>query len=209
MSAPTIIPGDLRVGGNLIVAGTRQETARSGIAQEQLAVYPIPWEAWRVWDAYQTALPGTAATDDLALIGGTFGTSSPSLQTEDLKAAGATNKYARCMLWLPPEYEAGQTIQFRFRAGMLTNVADTTATLDVDCYASDSEAGIGSNLYSGSALSINSLTLADKDFTLNPATLAPGTVLDLRITMAINDGATGTAVQGIIGAAALLMDIRG
>lgn len=202
-------PGDVHIAENLTVSGTMPTTARSGLIQDTLQKYPIPWTFWRVWDAYHTNLPGTAATDDLALIGGTFATGSPSIQTEDLKAAGATNKYARAQIWLPPEYDNGQTMLLRFHAGMLTTVADTTATIDLECYKLDEEAGIGSDLCATAATTINSLTLADIDFTITPTGLVSGDMFDLRINLAINDAATGTAVQGILGAAHLLIDIKG
>jgi len=183
--------------------------ARSMLAQENLEIYPIPWTWWRVWDAYHTNLPGTSAADDLALIGGTFATGSPSIQTSDLKAAGATTCYARAMIPLPVEYVDGETVTLRFHAGMLTTVAVTTATLDVQAYESDSEAGIGADLCATAATTINSVTLADKDFTITSTSLAAGELLDVRIAIAINDAATGTAVIGIIGSAELLCDVKG
>lgn len=205
-----VFPEDLFVQGNLRVGGnaTRKWT-RSELAQEALAVYPIPWTAWRVWNALHTNLPGTPATDDLGLVGGTFGTNTPSIRTEDLKNAGATNNYARCQLYLPPEYDTGETVVLRFHAGMITTVASATATLDVECYKSDGESGLGSDLCATSALDINSLTLADKDFTITATGLSPGDLLDIRIATAVNDSATGTAVIACIGAASLLLDIRG
>lgn len=207
--ATDIINNSLKVVGNIAWTGTHTPILRTGIAQTALAAYAIPWTAWRVWDAYNTNLPGTPATDDLGLVGGTFATSSPSIQTEDVKALGAVNKYARCVVGLPPEYEDGETVQLRFHAGMLTTIADTTATLIAAIYKSDNEAGIGSNLYAGSALDVNNLTLADYDFTATPTTLTAGDLLDIRINFAVNDGASATVVKGIIGAAYLLCDIRG
>lgn len=207
--AKDIINNSLKVVGNIEWTGTHTPIQRTGIAQTELAAYAIPWSAWRVWNAYGTLLPATPATDDLGLVGGTFATGSPSIQTEDVKALGAVDKYARCMVALPPEYEDGQTVQLRFHAGMLTTISDTTATLIAAVYKSDNEAGIGSNLYAGAALDVRSLTLADKDFNLTPTTLVAGDILDIRINLAVNDGATATAVIGIIGAAYLLCDIRG
>lgn len=203
------IPDDLRVQGDLIVGGSIPTVSRSGITQESLAEYPVKLTDFRVHDALQTNLPGTSAADDLGLTGGAFGSASPSLNSSDLKAAGATTLYARVQLELPPEYDAGQTVQIRLHAGMVTTVADTAATIDVECYESDGEAGVGSDLCTTAAQTINSLTLADKDFTITESGLSPGDVLDLRITMAINDAATGTAVQGQVGKVSLLCDIRG
>lgn len=187
----------------------KPDRLRSELAQEPLTSYPIPWTSWRIYDALQTNLPGVSSGDDLALIGGTFGTSSPSLQTYDVKAAGSLSLYARCQFPIPPEYDLGETILLRFHAGMLTTIADVACTLDAEAYKSNSEAGIGSDLVTTAALNINSLTLADKDFNIDPTTIELGNVLDLRIKIAVNDAASLTAVKGIIGAASLLLDIRG
>lgn len=207
LSANTMTVPDSSVTNSTIKADA--DIARSKLAQDTLASYMIPWTAFRVFDAYATNLPGTPAADDLGLVGGTFGSASPSLQTEDLKTAGATNNRARFMVQLPPEYDDGETVQIRLHAGMLTTVADTSATIDVECYESNSEAGIGSDLCTTSATTINSLTLADKDFSITASGLVAGDWLDVRITTAVNDAASGTAVKAIIGKVSLLCDIRG
>lgn len=182
---------------------------RSSLQQNSYDDYLIRMTDWRVWDAFHTVLPGTSANDDLALIGGTFATASPSIQTYDLKAAGAQTLYARILGRLSPEYVAGQAVMIRAHAGMLTTVADTTATIDFQVYQSDEEAGISADLCQTAAQSINSLTLADKDFTIDPSVLSPGNALDIRMALAINDGATATAVIGIVGAVKLRYHTRG
>jgi len=192
------------------VAGSITPTlARSAIlSQVELAQFTVPWTAWRVWDAMQTNLPGTPLTDDLGLVGGTWASASPSLRTEDLKAAGATASYARAQIPLPAEYETGQSVTLRFHAGMITTVSDTTATLDVVCYETDEESGISADICATAATTINSVVLADIDFTITPTALTAGDLLDVRIHTAINDGATATAVIGCIGAVKLLCDVR-
>ena len=185
------------------------EVLRTQLIQESAARYQIPWTAWRVWDALQTNLPGTSANDDLGLIGGTFGTNTPSIQTSDLKAAGATTRYARAQIELPPEYDDNATVTLRAHAGLKTTVADTSATIDFQLYEGNLEAGLGSDLIATSATTINSLTLADKDFVVTSTSLASGDVLDIRMVVAVNDGATGTAVIAVVGNVELLLDIRG
>ncbi len=203
------IPGDCRVEGDFHVGGTPSGIGRSDLTQDTSQEYTLRPEDWRVWDNMAALLPTAGATDDLGIVEGTFGTDSPSLQTEDLKTAGATNNYARRTFALPPEYDSGETIVVRLHAGMLTTVADTSATIDVECYLSDEEAGIGSDICATAAQSINNLVLADKDFTITATGLAAGDLLDIRITTAINDGASGTSVIGIVGAAKILLDIKG
>lgn len=182
---------------------------RAYMTQDALAAYPISPMAWRVWDAPQTLLPGTSASDDLGLYGATFGTNSPYVATYDVKNAGAVTLRARTFLWLPPEYDPGETVTLRFYAGMKTTVASSSATIDAECYESDGYGGIGSDLVTTSATSINSLTAANKDFTVTPTTLQAGDLLDLRVTIAVSDTGTGTAVIAALGAAYLLLDIKG
>ncbi len=185
--------------------------ARSNLLQYNLQPYTIPWTAWRQAGANEmhVNLPGTAATDDLALIGGILGTNSPVIRAGDLKAAGATTRYARAHIVLPAEYVAGQTVVLRFHAGVETTVADNTCTLDVEAYRSDEEGGISADLCATAATTINSLVLANKDFTITETTLVAGDTLDVRIAIACNDAATGTAVTPVIGAAKLLCDTKG
>lgn len=181
---------------------------RTNLLQQTLDPFTIPLTEFRVWDAMHTNLPGTSATDDLALT--TNGvTDSPTIQTSDLKTAGATTRYASRLYPIPAEYVAGQTLVLRFHAGMKTTIADNTSTLDVEAFLSDEEEGIGADICATAAITINSVTPADKDFTITPATLTPGGLLLVRIAVAVNDAATGTAVIGIVGSAKLLCDTQG
>ena len=206
------ITGDVSISGSLRLGGTLSPALVKAniLALAELQPFPIPLTDFRVWDAMHTVLPGTPVTDDLALIGGTFGTATPSIRTEDLKALGATNKRARVLVQLPWEYAAGESVSLRFVAGMITTVAGTSATLDVEAYKlqADPDDAIGSDLVTTSATTINSLTFANIDFALTPTGLSPGDILEIRITIAVNDGASATAVIAGITSAKLLCDVR-
>lgn len=155
-------------------------------------------------------LTPAGSADDLRLVGGTFATGVPSIQTGDLKNAGSTTRYARFSVELPPEYVAGQAVSVRLHAGMLTTVASTAATVNVEAYKSNKESLVsGGNLYTGAAQTINSLTFADKDFSLTATSLAAGDRLDVRIAILVNDTGTGTAVIGCIGSPEMLLTIKG
>ncbi len=189
---------DLRVTGTLTVKETGISVqTRATILKQETARFPIPWTFLRVWDAYTTNLPGTAATDDLALIGGTFATAPPMIQAGSAAIASIT-RYARFQLVVPECYVAGQPFAVVFSAGMKTAVADASCTLDLECYKSDKISGISADLCATAATSINSLTFADKSFTITPSTLNPGDILDCRITIAAVDAATGSAVTPTI-----------
>lgn len=208
MTIVTKIVGDLAVSGNVTIGGDVPLVARSRLVQENEVVYPVNLVDFRVHDALATNLPGTSATDDLALSGGTFGTNSPKLTTGDVKASTVT-RYARALLKLPAEYVAAQTVKLRISAGMETTVADTSATVDVVAYKSDREGGIGSDLCSTAAQSMNAIAFSDKDFVIDGSGLSAGDILDVRIAVAVTDGATATAVIASIGAVELLADVKG
>ena len=201
-----IVPGSIRLGGSISPAITKPNI----LAIAELQPFPIPLTDFRVWDAMQTLLPGTPSSDDLGLVGGTFGTATPSIRTEDLKAAGATNKRARFLVQIPWEYQPGESITIRFKAGMITTVAGTSATIDIEAYKlqDDPDDAIGSDLVSTSATSMNSLTFANMDFVITPTSLSPGDILDVRLTIAVNDGAGATAVIAGITSCKLLCDVR-
>jgi len=219
----TRIEGDTKFTGNVTVQSLTSETAsitgamltpsaavvRSQMAQEALESFPVNMADLRVWDAMQTNLPGTAATDDLAFSGGTFATNAPRVTAGDLKAAGATTRYARFQVALPPEYEDGETVTLRIKCGMLTTVADVSCTIDAQVYEMDGATAIGADICATAATTMNSLTFGNKDFTITPTALAAGDVLDVRLAIACNDAATATVVEPAIGLISLLCDIRG
>ena len=189
--------------------GVSAQTRDSVLVQDDNKAFPIGWTDFRVWDAYQTNLPGTAAADDLALVGGTFGTAPPMIQAGDVKALGATTRYARVQVIVPECYVAGETLTLVLSAGMKTTVADVSCTLDVEAYRCDKISGISADLCTTAAQSINSLTFASKTFVITAATFSAGDILDVRITIASNDAATATAVIPTIAGADLVCDIKG
>lgn len=181
---------------------------RSNLAQDTFEPYVINPQDLRVWDDFNLLLPGTAASDDLAVIEGTFGTDLPTVQTSDAKATSVTQR-CRFMFKLPPEYDADESIRVRIRGGMITTVSDGTATVDVECYAGDGDGAVGSDLCTTAAQSINSLTKANFDFNITDTGLDAGDVLDIRITVAITDSATGTVVIGELSKIEVDLDIKG
>lgn len=211
MSNVNTISGDQRINGDLTVTGViGPARPRTELAIDALVPYPIPLTQFRQHDALQTVLSNTPASDDLGIAGGTWGTNCPKITTGDLKAAGATTRRARVSFPLPPEYIAADSIRIRLSAGMETHVADVSATIDVEIYKDKRDGTIsGSDLVTTAAQSINSLVFADKSFDLDESTLSPGDSLDIRISIAVNDAASATAVIGSIGAVEVLMNVRG
>lgn len=202
---------ELRVTGSITIkeSGITGQTRLTILKQDALAIFPVNMMDLRVWDAIQTNLPGTAATDDLSLVGVTFGSTAPRVTAGDCKALGATTRYARFMVRLPECYEAGETVTLSLSAGMATTVASVSCTVDIEAYEIDKIGGISADLCTTAAITINSLTFAAKAFTITPTALTAGDVLDVRITIAVNDAATVTAVTPTIAGIDLLCDIKG
>jgi hypothetical protein len=208
MATAARFEGDLRVAGDLNVDGNMPTIPRSRLQQDTERQFVVPLTDMRVHDNLASLLPGSSSADDLAISGGTFGTDAPKLTTGDVKASTVT-RYARCLLRIPAEYDAAETLKIRLSSGMETTVADTSATVDVEVHKSDREAGVGSDICDTAAQSINSLTFADKDFTIDATGVSPGDMLDVRVAIAVEDSATGTAVIGSLGAIELLADVKG
>lgn len=203
------IEGDMTLSGRLQVRGGIIGQNRDGLNQDVLYPFPLELQDFRVWDAFQTPL-GSAGSDDLGITAGAFGTGCPYITSGDVKAAGAVTRYARTMFTLPAEFDPGQSMTITLRAGMITTIADVSATVDVEVYKSGGNGLVsGSDLCTTSALSINSLTFADNIFTITSTGLIVGDVLDIRIKIATSDSATVTAVIAAIAAAQADLDIKG
>lgn len=201
----------LTVSGSITVpdGGVSAQTRTSILRQDANKRFPINFGDLRVWDAFASNLPGTAASDDLAVVTGTWGTNPLLVQAGDLKAAGATSRYARFEVCLPECYDAAETVSLIVTAGMKTTVADTTCTIDFEVYKRDKISGIGSDLCATAAQTINSLTFAEKTFLITSSGLSAGDVLDVRVVIACNDAATGTAVIPTIAGLDFTCDIKG
>ncbi len=92
----------------------------------------------------------------------------------------------------------------RINAGMDTQVAGTSATLDVECVDPGAPT---TDICATGAQSINSLVAANKDFTLTPTNIAPGDLLDIRLTGLATDTVDSAAVYMKINSVTLLADV--
>lgn len=189
-----------------IAANANIETTK--IEQRVLAEYHVPWSAFRVWDALSTNAVATAATDDLGLINGTWGSAVNKLSAGDLKAAGATTRRVYFAVAVPPNYDDGQTIKLRLRAKMETTIADVSCTIDAEAYIAN-DGNLTSDLVTTAATSMNSLTVANYEFTLSSGSIDPGDLIEVRLSIACNDAATATAVTPVVYEVALVADTRG
>lgn len=184
------------------------EILRTQMAQVAFAETPIRLSELKVWNAMATNLPAAAADDDLGLTTGTPGTNSLQVDAGDVKTLNSSRK-AAFELIVPDNYDDGQSFELRLRAAMETNVADTSCTIDVEAWKPNGSGGVGSDLVITSAQDMNSLTPADFDFAIDASNLDPGDKLEVVVTIAYNDSATGTAVTPVIYDITRRCDVRG
>ena len=223
MATVARIDGDLAVNGLLTAtsftppAGSITNTAINSAADidrtkllTETKSFPVDLSSLVVWDLPSSRLPATSSSDDLGLYNGTFATSLPLCRTYDVKNAGSVTMYARFWFQLPAEYYNGGAVTIRASAGMVTTVASSAATLDFEAYKSGKTGSVsGSDLVTTSATSINSLTFANKSYTVSTGTLNTGDVVDVRVTIAANDSATVTAVIAAIANLEILCEVKG
>ena len=200
VDALSIVDGDISASA---------EIGRAKLALESKK-FAQPLESLRIFDSSSNAvLPNTAATDDLGLIVGTLATDGHSIQTSDAKATTVTQKTAFTFI-LPAEYESAGTITIVPHAGMKTTISDGTATVDFSVYWKDeSDITHSADLCTTPAITINSLTLGAKSFTITPTSRVNGDEFGVLMTIAITDAATGTAVLGLISKIHWLLQVRG
>lgn len=176
------------------------------VSSAATAEYPFALTNARVHDAMATVLPTTAANDDMAIITGTPGTDAPTLQGVDFGGVTSDEKCAFEYV-LPPQYRAASPLTIRVRGAMLTTVSDGTATVDVEAWLAGADGAVGSDICATAAQSINSLTPANKDFTITPTDLVPGSRLIIRISFAGSDtGNVGVMIPEISKVSALIGD---
>jgi predicted RecA/RadA family phage recombinase len=136
------------------------------------------------------------------------GVGNPTLETGDVDSLGAVTRTGRFQFQVRDHYVAGGAAVLRLNANMKTNPADTAATIDaVVVRAADPTTDINPV----AAQDMNFLAVDDYDFALDATNLVPGDLLDVVVTVAVNDGATGAPVIGVVNPSdcELLLDVKG
>lgn len=205
-NADSFVPKDASISNSHLSSTANIE--RSKLEQNALVLYRIPLTAMRVWDAFTSLLPSTAADDDMALIMGTPGTNAPTLQGVDF---GGTTSDEKCgfEFVLPAEYDDAESVQVRVRAAMNTTVADTSCTIGTQCWSNDDDGTVSANLCTTSAQSMNSLTVANYDFAITSTSLSTGDSLQIVLAFAGTDSGNAGVMIPEIYAVYVMLDIRG
>lgn len=191
--------------------------ARSKLAQRQTAIHVLRPQTFTHHDAPGTPVNSFFDTDPSSLAGephmGVYvgatgiGTDMPVLATPDFGGVGGTF-YARRQVEVPPTYEAGETLQIKCSAAMVTAVADTSCTLDLVAYLGDGEGGVGSDICQTDPMTINSAVWSTKTFTLQGDAVAAGGTIDIRFAVTAVDGGDAGLMRACLDSIALLADLR-
>jgi hypothetical protein len=204
----------LRVTGEFTHANNFQPHINADqLARRNLQEHVVDLTQCRIHDDFGVILPNAGATDNLGLVGGSFGTNAPSLQTEDHQDNGGAllNKGAFTYA-LPPQYVPGRPVLIRFQAGMISNVADQNATLDIECHSNDEDNSVSADLASAAVSNNMNIIIASVktiDFTITAAALSPGSVLNVEFSTSVDDDATSAEVIGCITKISVLCDTQG
>lgn len=184
---------------------------RSDLEFDSLQSYVIPLTAMRVHDNHALLLGssgGSPSADDMGIVTGTPGTDAPTLQGVDFGGTTSDEK-AGFQFVLPPEYVSGGQIQVIVRAAMLTTVADTSCTIDVQCWPQDDNGAAAADICATAAQSMNSLTPANYTFTITPTNRIAGDVLNIRLAFAGTDAGNLGVMIPEISKVTVKLDIRG
>jgi len=204
--------GEITIGDGSIANASISSTAAiasTKLAQDANKCYTIPIHAFRMWNMMGSLLPVTTATnDDMAIVNGTAGTDVPTLQGVDF---GLTTCDEKCgfEFCLPAEYDAGQSVTLRVRAAILTTVADTSLTLDANCYKSNRDGLASADICATAAQDMNFLAPANYDFVITPTGLVAGDRLLFVLAFAGVDGGDAGVMIPEISQVEILLDIRG
>jgi hypothetical protein len=114
---------------------------------------------------------------------------------------------ARVMIALPRQYVAGSGVQLRLHGRITAAIANSTC-VEVFVYRLDNQGGCSYALCAGL---VRDLTTAwsDLTFPISAGSLAPGDMLDVLMTVYLDDAGGSSVGKAQIGRVELLMDVQG
>jgi hypothetical protein len=146
----------------------------------------------------RTAL-GTSASVGHLGISTTYGAAAVTRSI----ASATTSEQAYWRFRLPDDWASGGTLQLRARCSVQNGPAQVSATI-TPSVKKLGDNGVGSDLYSAGAVSVNSATATDYDLTFASTNLSPGDMAQVEVTFAIDNTGGGSTVTGRLLALKLL-----
>lgn len=159
---------------------------------------------FRIFDAVKDALPDSPGTDDMGLADA----AASAAVTTTVSGGGTATATQKCLvrITLPRDYKAGGTLTLRLRA-KLGGALQVSATIDAEAKVY-SDGALGSDLVStaAQALATND-TYANYDFTITPTSRVAGDILQVIVTIALDD--TGGTASKFASLAAIELRYQG
>ncbi len=147
--------------------------------------FGLPFNEFRVHDAFETFLPTTAAADDVGYIPASFGSSDTLSAVRG--AGGSDTAFARILVTVPKDYVDGTNLTV---TSVVTEVdaAVTAATLDLEARRL---ADITTEIQTANSSPITVVGGATVVHTLDGTNVVIGDIIDLRFRVAQDDSGGG------------------
>ncbi|MFA7070201.1 MAG: hypothetical protein WC144_05105 [Sulfurimonas sp.] len=142
-------------------------------------------------------LPNAGDNTNLGITTGASGAANISLTSSNPTGATKTEK-ARFQFIIPANYIAASDLTLTASARVAVAL-QVSATLDFTAFESNKELGVGADICATAAQSINTNVWANYAYTITGAALLPGDVIDIEMTIALDDTAGAHAGFGQIG----------
>lgn len=146
----------------------------------------IPLTEFRIHDSLIALPPTTGAVDDIGFVDGTPGSSRSYLEIVTAADLNETSR-TRCFATVPSHYPAGATLTVNMEVTETTAPTDT-ALIDLLVVRLQNTTDINPV----AAQDITGASTTTISFALTSTAIVPGDVLDIRITVAVDDATTGT-----------------
>lgn len=165
-------------------------TASSGQLSVKTATFAqkIPLNAFKQTGNMKDALPDAADGTDLGLADAAGSPLATTAVAEDVDETDS----ADCYFTIPPNYKADEAFAIQVRCKIDTDAkTDSTVDLEVKEVA---DGTLGADICGTAATSIQGQNAyADNSFTITDTNLAPGDLLHIKLTAAVDAGAAGTS----------------
>jgi len=133
-----------------------------------------------------------ASAGKFGIVAGGFGTGGVKLQGEAASGNSKTST-AHYTVRLPQNYVAGSNFNIRVKQ-RVSVVLNTTANIDVNCFKSDGQGGVGADQVTTTIITNNTVTWVNHTFAVTGTGFVAGDELDIYIQCQAND--TGGANSG-------------
>ena len=188
---------DLVVAGDLVVDGLSALLPKLCVANDNIASVErsqflattvkqvVNWRDFASWSSFPSSLPSsvTKSTDDandFTIVGGTFGTETPCLETDDVSGVGSVKYLSLFYASLPHSYVSGSDITLCMSCGMKSAGASEGASVSMNAFRSNGESGhlaFGKDGVGGESEFVNNARVRTVKQVIDETNVAPGTQL--------------------------------